>query len=170
MRRNTKVHPANLDLSYKYKNHLQTNNNYRSRYNNNYNNRYDNRYDNRYHDRKTYKYASTHDYTYNTNMNDYYQNSKEAYANIKRKELDNYMVKFLKTPEYNKYVRNLSDSDSEKMNKALVKNYSYSLSRPLSYSNTIYSTHQNNYNQNYSQNYNQNYSNNYFRFKRKKRW
>ena len=101
-------------------------------------------------------------------MNDYYQNSKEAYANIKRKELDNYMVKFLKTPEYNKYVRNLSDSDSEKMNKALKKDYS--LSRSLSYFNTICNTNQNNYKYSSNYNYSQRYSNNFFKPKRKKRW
>ena len=141
LRRNTKVHPANLDLKYTSKD---------SRYDNRYNNKnYNGNYNGNY-NRNNKRFATTHDHSYNTDTSTNYENYKVAYDNIKRKKLDEYMEKFVKTPEYNKYIRNLSDSDSEKMNNALMKNYAYSLSRPLSYSNSICNTYQNSYQSNYN--------------------
>ena len=51
-----------------------------------------------------------------------------------------------------------------------MNDYSYRLSRPLSYSNTICDTYQNNYKYSSNYNYNQRYSNDFFKPKRKKKW
>ena len=137
LRRNTKIYPADLNLKHDLKEYSQSNrddnrydnryenryenrydNRYENRYENKYQNRYENRYENRYGNIYNKKYGNTHDYEYDTDMKKYYQNDKSAYEDYKNRELEEYMKKFDKTPEYNKYIRNLSDSDSEKMNKA----------------------------------------------------
>ena len=79
-----------------------------------------------------------------------------VYQNYQNQSINGYLKKFESTPEYNKYVRNLSTSSSDKMYNDYMKDQKRTNMYNNNYSNS-YNTSYNNYNNNYN-NYN-NYDN-----------
>ena len=72
-----------------------------------------------------------------------------VYQNYQNQSINGYLKKFESTPEYNKYVRNLSTSSSDKMYNDYMKDQKRT---------NMYNNYSNNYSNNYN-NYNTSYNN-----------
>ena len=73
-----------------------------------------------------------------------------VYQNYQNQSINGYLKKFESTPEYNKYVRNLSTSSSDKM----YNDYMKDQKRTKMYNNSYSNKYSNNYSNNYSNSYN----------------